>query len=206
MPIARSPSSARIASVTSPAGFVKLTNHACGARSATRARELDHDGNGPQREAQAARPGRLLADDSLVERDALVDDAALEIADADRAEDEVGAVESVVEVASSPRSAVAIRARARALRAPARSAPGATRRRRRGRRARARGVPRARATRRTRAERGSRRRRESRSSCSNDPKARAHHGEIIADAAGRRKSRSRLTSNRVPERVADRGA
>ena len=66
------------------------------------ARELDHHGNGPQREAQAARPGRLLADDSLVERDALVDDAALEVADADRAEDEVGAVEGVVEVASSP--------------------------------------------------------------------------------------------------------
>ena len=35
MPIARSPSTCWTASVTMPAGFVKLISHACGARSAT---------------------------------------------------------------------------------------------------------------------------------------------------------------------------
>ena len=97
MPTTRPPSTSWIASVTRPAGFVKLTNQAFGARSATASRQVEHHRHRAEREADAAGPGRLLADDALVERHALVDDAALELADADRAEDEVGALERVVE-------------------------------------------------------------------------------------------------------------
>ena len=51
-----------------------------------------------QREADAARPRGLLAEHAVGERHRLVDHAALEPADADRREDEVGALDRVGEV------------------------------------------------------------------------------------------------------------
>ena len=60
--------------------------------------ELEHRGDRAQREADAARPGGLLAEHAEAERHRLVDDAALEAADPDRAEDEVGALDGVAEV------------------------------------------------------------------------------------------------------------
>jgi hypothetical protein len=65
-------------------------------------RDVDHHRDRAQREAEPARPDRLLADDALVERNALVYDAALELADADRAEHEVRAVERLVEARRRP--------------------------------------------------------------------------------------------------------
>jgi len=72
---------------------VKFTIQASGALG-----EVDHRRDRAQREADAAGADRLLAEDPAAERDALVDRAPLEPADADRHEHEVGALERVVEV------------------------------------------------------------------------------------------------------------
>ena len=94
-----------IASVTRPAGFVKLTNQRL-RRALGRPSRASSRITGTVRSAKQIPPGpgRLLADDALVERHLLVDDAALELADADRAEDEVGALERLVEAQSSARN------------------------------------------------------------------------------------------------------
>ena len=98
MPTTRSPSTCWAASVTMPAGLVKLISQACGARSAIVSARLDHRGDRAQREADAAGAGRLLPEHADRERDRLVDHAALEPADPDRGEHEVGALDRVVEV------------------------------------------------------------------------------------------------------------
>ena len=98
MPTARSPSTCWTASVTIPAGLVKLISQAFGRVLGDRLRQPHHHRDRAQREADAARPGRLLAEHAHPERDVLVDDAALELADADRAEHEVRALDGVHEV------------------------------------------------------------------------------------------------------------
>ena len=99
MPTARSPSTCWTASVTIPAGLVKLISQALGRaarRSSRRARTIA----GIVRSAKQMPPGPVVSCPSTpsAERDDLVDHAALELADADRAEHEVGALDGVVEV------------------------------------------------------------------------------------------------------------
>ena len=60
--------------------------------------QLDHGGDRPQREADAARAGGLLPEHVELERHRLVDDAPLELPDPDRAEHEVRALDRVAEV------------------------------------------------------------------------------------------------------------
>ena len=82
---------------TIPAGFVKLTNHASGARSRHRLRDRDDDGNGAKREGDAAGTDRLLAEDADVERDALVDDPPRQAARPDRDEHRARTFDRVLE-------------------------------------------------------------------------------------------------------------
>jgi hypothetical protein len=71
--------------------------------------ERDHARDRAQREADAAGPGGLLPEHAERERHRLVDDAALELARADRAEHEVGPLHGVVEVGGgAERQAVAV--------------------------------------------------------------------------------------------------
>ena len=113
--------------------------------------EIEHRRDRAQREADAAGTGRLLAEHAVPERDALVDRAALEAADADRHEHEVGAVDGVVEVGGrAERHTVAVLG-GLAFEHAARSGRGARDRRRAGRFRRTGG---ARAGRRRRAGRG----------------------------------------------------
>ena len=60
--------------------------------------DVDGDGDGAQSVGDAAGADRLLAEHALGERDPLVVRAALQAADADRGEDEVGAAQRLVEV------------------------------------------------------------------------------------------------------------
>ena len=95
--------------MTIPAGLVKLTSQALGRAARDPLREVDHRRDRAQREADAAGADGLLPEHAVAERHALVDRAALEPADADRDEDEVGALERVVEVGRRPeRDAVAV--------------------------------------------------------------------------------------------------
>ena len=87
-----------MASVTRPAGLVKLMTQASGASAGDAAGDVDGDRDGAQAVGDAARADRLLAEDALVEGHPLVGGAALQPADADRGEDEVGAAEGLVEV------------------------------------------------------------------------------------------------------------
>ena len=96
MPTTRSPRTGCIASVTMPAGLVKLIATPPGRARPPSRRAWSWPGRSAAR-SRAARAGRLLPEDAEPEGDALVDDAALELADPDRAEDEVGAVDRVVE-------------------------------------------------------------------------------------------------------------
>ena len=90
-----------------PAGLVKLMIQAPGARGPLG--ELDHGRDRAQREADAAGADRLLSEHALAQRDALVDRATLEAADADGEEDEAGALERVVEVGrGAERHAIAV--------------------------------------------------------------------------------------------------
>ena len=102
MPTTRSPSTCCAASVTMPAGLVKLISHAFGRSFGDRLGELDHRRDRAEREADPAGAGRLLPEHADRERDRLVDHPALEPADADRGEDEVGALDRVVEVGRGP--------------------------------------------------------------------------------------------------------
>ncbi len=87
-----------MASVTRPAGLVKLMTQASGASRATR-RAMSHgDGHRAQAVRDAARADGLLAEHALGEGDPLVVRAPFQAADADRGEDEVGAAQGLVEV------------------------------------------------------------------------------------------------------------
>ena len=80
-----------MASVTRPAGLVKLMTQASGASRATRRAMSTATGTVRSPYGDAARADRLLAEDALGQGDPLVVRAALQAADADRGEDEVGA-------------------------------------------------------------------------------------------------------------------
>ena len=84
--------------MTMPAGLVKLTTHAPGARSATVS--ASRTISGIVRSAKQMPPGPVVSCPSTPsdERHRLVDHAALEPPDADGGEDEVGALDGVVEV------------------------------------------------------------------------------------------------------------
>ena len=73
MPITRSPRCGDIASVTMPAGLVKLMTQASGATAAIRRAISVRDRHRPQPVGDAARADGLLAEHALVERDPLVD-------------------------------------------------------------------------------------------------------------------------------------
>ena len=121
MPIARSPSTCWTRLGDHPGGVGEVDQPGAGRPLARPLGEVDHRRDRPQREADAAGAGRLLPEHAVPERDALVDRAALEPADADGAEHEVGALERVVEVGggaerhSSPCSAAALEHAADAL-------------------------------------------------------------------------------------------
>ena len=87
-----------MASVTRPAGLVKLMTQASGASRGDPPGDVDGDRDRAQPVGDAARADRLLAEDALVQGDPLVGGAALQAADADRGEDEVGAAQRLVEV------------------------------------------------------------------------------------------------------------
>ncbi len=91
-----------MASVTIPAGFVKLISHACGARSAITCATRTISGIVRSAKQMPPGPGRLLTEDAEAERDLLVDHATLELTDAHRAEDEVRAVDPVPQVGGAP--------------------------------------------------------------------------------------------------------
>ena len=84
--------------MTSPAGLVKLMTQASGASRGDAAGDVDGDRDGAQPVRDAAGADRLLAEHALGERDPLVDRPAVEAADADRGEHEVGAAQRLVEV------------------------------------------------------------------------------------------------------------
>ena len=68
-----------------------------GCEQAHPLRDRERHGHGPQPVADPARARGLLAEQAEVEGEPLVDDPALEAADPDRREDEVGAVQCLVE-------------------------------------------------------------------------------------------------------------
>ena len=102
MPTARSPSTCWTASVTIPAGFVKLISHAFGACCAivSASRTI----TGIVRSAKQMPPGPVVSWPSTPSPSGTSSsiDAALELADADRGEDEVGALDGVHEVGRGP--------------------------------------------------------------------------------------------------------
>ena len=110
-----------MASVTRPAGLVKLMTQASGASAATRRAMSIGDRDGAQAVGDAARADRLLPEHALGQGDPLVGGAALQPADADRGEDEVGAAQRLVEVGGDAHLGRVGRRRRPARRAPARS-------------------------------------------------------------------------------------
>ena len=115
--------------VTMPTGLVKSTIHASGApRRAVHLGEVEHDGHRPQRLGEAARPGRLLADDAEASGQRLVDQPGRLAADAQLDEHEVGAVERRVAIVGQRSAGRSSRA-GRASAGPARRRSRAARRR-----------------------------------------------------------------------------
>ena len=98
MPITRSPRYGIIASVTIPAGLVKLMTHASGASAAIRCSDRRRHRQRPQPVRDPAGADGLLTQYAEVERDPFVDRAPLEPADPDRREDEVRTPQGLVEV------------------------------------------------------------------------------------------------------------
>ena len=92
----RSPSTRWAASVTIPAGLVKFIEPAVRRPRGHRLGEPTIAGIVRRRKADAARAGGVVRAPEA-QRDRLVDDAALEPAGPDRAEDEVGALDGVLE-------------------------------------------------------------------------------------------------------------
>ena len=105
-PTARWPASSS-ARVTMPTGFVKSMIHASERGAlADAVGDLEHDRDGAESLAEAARTRRLLADAPAGQRDRLVREPRRLAADTDLDEHEIGAVERAVEIAGDEELAV----------------------------------------------------------------------------------------------------
>ena len=103
MPTTRSPSTRCIASVTRPAGLVKLMNRASGACRATVSAIAVTAGTVRRANAMPPAPVVSWPIDAGVHGDPLVHQPALEAADADGAVDDVGALHGVAQIAGTLR-------------------------------------------------------------------------------------------------------